>query len=397
MRILLNATDGPLSVRAVRRYVSALAAGLARAPEVELHLLFLTHRRALVRRFLGETGCTRGVHVHAIPLPRAWAHRRYDRPRWEMRRLADRVDLYHETTVDHPDLEGAVPYLTTIHGLLTLVRPELCDPAFVAEKAPWFERAVARSTHFVPVSETTRREFLDRYDVAPERVRAVPLGVDEAFRPGDPEVARRAVRARFGVEGRYLLYVGGVQRNKNIPRLLATARALRDRGVLDAGLVLAGDVHYRPEEFRALVREHDLEGAVRTTGYLEPDDPALIELYRGAELFLFPTHYEGWTSPPLEALGCGTPVLASDASSVPETLGDAACFAPPEDAEAWVEGATRLLGDAAYRAELRERGLARARAFTWDRTVGRTVDLYRGILEGDAGVRGAGRVETVLT
>lgn len=378
MRVLVNATDGLLSVRAVRRYVGALCRGLAARPdEIQLDLVFFTHRGSLVRRFVGSLGPAPRTRVHRIPLPRAWAERRYRRPRPELLRLARRVDLYHETTVDHPDLAGSIPYAMTVHGLAPLVRPDLCGEAFVAEKGRWFERALALSDAFIPVSETCRGELLALFGAAEERVRAVPLGVDESFRPGDRAAARAAVGARLGVAGDYLLYVGGVQRNKNIPRLLETARALADRGVFAGDLVLAGDVHYAEGELAALVREHALEGRVRTTGYLEPEDPFLVELYRGARLFLFPSYYEGWTSPPLEAMGCGTPVIASSASSIPETVGDAAELADPDDAEAWIAAAARLLGDDARRAELALRGEARARHYSWDRMVDGTITAYR--------------------
>jgi len=390
LRVLVNATDGPLSVRAVRRYVGALCRGLAARPdEIELDLVFFTHRGSLVRRFVASLGAARRTRVHWLPLPRAWAERRYRRPRPELLRLARRADLYHETTVDHPALGGEIPYAMTVHGLAPLVRPDLCGEAFVAEKGAWFERALALSDSFIPVSETCRGELLALFGGAEERVRAVPLGVDDAFRPGDRAAARAAVAARLGLAGDYLLYVGGVQRNKNIPRLLETARALRDRGAFTGDLVLAGDVHYSAEELAALVREHSLEGRVRTTGYLEPEDPFLVELYRGASLFLFPSYYEGWTSPPLEAMGCGTPVVASAASSIPETVGDAALLADPDDAEAWIAAATRLLGDADLRAELARRGEARARAFSWDRTVEGTIAAYRAFAGGRASSRPA--------
>ena len=383
MRVLVNATDGPLSVRAVRRYVAALARGLAARPEeIELDLLFFTHRGGLVRRFVASLGPAPRTRVHWLPLPRAWADRRYRRPRPELLRLARRVDLYHETTVDHPDLAGAVPYAMTVHGLAPQVRPDICGAAFVAEKALWLERAIALTDSFIAVSETTRGEILARFAVPEERVRAVPLGVDAAFRPGDRAAARAAVGERLRIAGDYLLYVGGVQRNKNIPRLLETARALADRGVFAGDLVLAGDVQYPPEEFAALVREHSLEGRVRATGYLEPEDPFLVELYRGARLFLFPSYYEGWTSPPLEAMGCGTPVIASSASSIPETVGDAAELADPDDAEAWFEAAKRLIEDAERRAELAAKGIARARHYSWERMVEGTLAAYRAFAGG---------------
>ncbi len=381
-RILLNATDGPLSVRAVRRYVHALARGLASRPEeVELHLLFLTHHRAAVREFVDGLGENAVAKIHTIPMPRKWCDNRYRRPRFEMKRIAKQVDLYHETTVDHPALGVEMPYLMTVHGFATVVRPDICGAPFVAEKDKWFARALERSSHFVSVSETTRGEFLERFDFPADHVRAVPLGVDAHFTPGSREEAWRQVRGKLGVEfgeeRDYLLYVGGVQANKNIPRVLETAQILRDRGVFDGPLILAGDQQYAAADWDALLDRYDARGRVLTTGLLAPEDPLLVALYRGASLFLFPTYYEGWTSPPLEAMACGTAVVASNASSVPETLGDAAELVDPDDAEAWAAAATRLLDDPERRKELRARGAARAAKYSWDRTVDHTIAFYR--------------------
>ena len=380
-RVLLNATDGPLSVRAVRRYVTALAKGLAARPEdLELHLLFFTHRRGEVRQFIRSIGAGR-AKIHTFPWPRSWSMRRYAKPTFEMRRLAKKVDLYHETTVDHPVLGIDRPYLMTVHGLSLISRPDLCDPGFLEEKLEWFHTARKRSTHFVPVSETSRDEFLAHYpEVAPDHVRAVPLGVDDTYTPGSTEEAWGIVRDRFGVEDEYLLYVGGVQRNKNIERILETAQILRDRGEFSGPVVLAGDLHYDDESWNALLDRTDSRGHVITTGYLSPEDPLLVSLYRGARLFLFPTFYEGWTSPPLEAMACGTPVIASSASSVPETVGWAAELVDPDDAEGWAESAARVLHDRDRADELRRRGFARTAIYRWDRTVEHTLRYYREVL-----------------
>ena len=123
---------------------------------------------------------------------------------------------------------------------------------------------------------------------------------------------------------------------------------------------------------------------------LQPEDVRLVDLYRGARLFLFPTYVEGWTSPPLEAMACGTPVVASAASSVPETVGDAAPCVDPDDTEGWVEAATALLEDPAVRRDRIERGLARAARFPWDRHVDGMLDLYRSITTGAIGPKAAG-------
>lgn len=390
----MNATDGPLSLRAIRRYVLEMAAGLGqRQRDVELHLVFFTHRLGRVRRFLRQLPADANAHRHVIPLPRRWCYRRYEQGRAELRRLAAGMDLYHETTTDNPAFDD-LPVLTTIHGLCPLVRPDILDPDFAQEKGAWFTRAITNSDCFTPVSETSRQEFLERFEVPESKVRAIPLGVSRHFHCKDAAEVAAETRAYFGWSTPYVLYVGGIQPNKNIGIVLRTFGELVRRDKFEGELVLAGDLHYPLSEFRHLVECEGIANRVRLTGCLPPEDPRLAALYRGASLFLFPSLYEGWTSPPLEAMACGTPVIASAASSIPETVGDGGLTADPHDLDAWVAAASNVLGDPDLGTRLREAGLARAAEFPWSRTVDDTLTFYRDIVEGKIATTPALREKT---
>ncbi len=380
MRILLNATDALLSVRAVRRYVTEMIHGLGNTTSgVDLHLVFFTHHGLQVKRFVDGLPEHVEATVHWKPVPRRILNKRHKRPRRELRKLAREVDLYHETTIDSPDFED-LPVVATIHGLCPLVAPGLLPADFAEDKQAAYERTLAMSGYFAAVSETTRNEFLDLFPVDPDRVRAIPLGVSTNFVPAGPERTAPILSA-MGIESPYLLYSGGIQPNKNIPRVLRTFARLRREGVFDGRLVLVGDNHYTPDQLESLLETEGIEGEVDFPGFFAPDDSRLPALYAGAELFLFPSLYEGWTSPPLEAMACGTPVLASNASSIPETVGDAAVLCAPQDENAWVLEATRILTSPGVRDDLRAKGIDRASQFPWSRTVVKTVAFYESILQ----------------
>ncbi|MFQ5654207.1 MAG: glycosyltransferase family 4 protein [Planctomycetota bacterium] len=377
--MLLNATDAILNTRAVRRYIEELARGPAPGcEEDELDLLFLTHRLLRLRRVLRGMRRRGRVRARAYPLPRRLIERRTRAGRPLPSRFLEGVDLYHESCFDSPSIPG-VPVVTTIHGLAYLVRPDLAPAPFVERMTTWLERAVTGSSHFICVSETTRGELLSRFPIDPERASTIPLGVSSAFRPGDTEESRAHLLGRFRISGRFILYLGGIQPNKNIPFLLRVfARLASARGFRGA-LVLAGDVHYARGELEAMIDREGITGRVHILGLFPPGDPALVHLYRAAEMLLFPTLYEGWASPPLEAMACGTPVVASCISSLPETVADGGLLLDPTDEDAWIEGCRRLLYDDAWRARLTARGSARAARFPWRRTVESTWELYRRI------------------
>ncbi len=381
MRVLLNATDGPLSVRAIRRYVTEMITGLgAEDSGIELHLALFSHRFGLVRRYLRSLPPGTQYKLHLFPAPRRVLSERYRRSRFELRRLAKRVDLYHETTVDSPHFDD-LPVVATLHGLCPLVTPHLLKPEFVEQMTAAYRRTVSQSHYFIPVSETSRREFLERFPVAAESVRAIPLGISSIFHPREPrEVAGTLFDLKIDRE--YVLYVGGIQRNKNIPRVLRTFSHLVHHAGFEGQLVLAGDLHYSNAEWGMLLDQHRIIDRVVRAGCLDPNSPILAQLYSGAALFLFPSYYEGWTSPPLEAMACGAPVLASESSSIPETVGNAAVLHHPDDEEAWCASAEKLIFDVEFAESMREKGFQRAAQFPWKKTVERTIEFYRQIAKG---------------
>jgi glycosyltransferase involved in cell wall biosynthesis len=219
----------------------------------------------------------------------------------------------------------------------------------------------------VTVSEFSRRELIDLAGIDPERLIVIRGGVDERFTPG---CDHERVAARLGLGAPYVLTVATADRRKNLSTLRASAQALRRLGL---ELVWAGEA--RPY----FAREGSIDG-VRTLGYVDDED--LPGLYAGASAFVLPSRYEGLGLTCLEAMACGTPVVAANRAALPETCGDAALLVDPDDPEA-IAGAVMLaVTDVALRARLREAGLVRAALYSWDRAARETDQLLRGLADG---------------
>jgi glycosyltransferase involved in cell wall biosynthesis len=204
----------------------------------------------------------------------------------------------------------------------------------------------------------------------------VPLAVSPDFRPQPPEKGI-AIRRRYAPgKERLLLHVGHTQPRKNLPTLLRALVLLRQQGTQ----VILAQIGGQPDASqRELIQELGLERAVHFVGPLPDKD--LVTLYGVAEVFVFPSFYEGFGLPPLEAMACGVPVVCSNVASLPEVVGDAALAVDPHDVQALAEAIERVLADPALAAELRQRGLERARQFTWERTAQATLAVYREIME----------------
>ncbi|GIW39598.1 MAG: glycosyl transferase family 1 [Candidatus Binatia bacterium] len=242
----------------------------------------------------------------------------------------------------------------------------------------WQERyrdVVARSRLVLTLSEFSRAEIVGHLGAEPAKVRVVPLAAAESFRPrGVSELA--AAREAYGLEGPYVLFVGGFARRKNLPGALRTFALALPRIPADVLLAVAGGGRHG-EEPRRLVRELGLDKRVRFLGYVpETDYPALVA---GALFLFFPSRFEGFGLPPLEAMASGTPVLASSTTAVPEVTGDAAFLVDPDDEASMARAFVELATDARLRSELVARGLLRARSFSWKRVGRQVLGLYEEI------------------
>ncbi|MBC7226910.1 MAG: glycosyltransferase family 4 protein [Thermoflexales bacterium] len=290
------------------------------------------------------------------------------------------VDLFHATEHLLPRF-SRIRTVFTLHDLIFLFHPETHKPLnrwFLTLMMPRFLRA---ADAVIAVSECTKRDAVRAYGIPEEKITVIYEGVSLRFRPADPE-AVRVVRAKYGLPEHFILYVGTIEPRKNLTALLEAYAALQARNTQYATrLVIVGKKGWLYEGFFRRLRELGLEEHVHFTGYVPDED--LPALYSAADLFVFPSLYEGFGLPVLEAMACGVPVVCSNTSSLPEVAGDAALLVDPADVRALAEAMERVLADEALRATLRTRGLERARQFTWEATARRTLEVYRRVVGSD--------------
>ena len=285
------------------------------------------------------------------------------------------VTLFH---APHYVLPPLVPCrsVVTIHDCIHLMFPQyLPNRMALAYARVSIALAARRATRVMTVSESSKRDILRFFDVEPDKISVIYNGIDERFglEPREEDVAR--VRERYQLQDPFVLYAGNVKPHKNLERLIEAFDLVRKRGFNQLKLVLIGDEISKYAELRRAVHSHQLHKYVRFLGYL-PEE-TLAAMYRLAGVFVFPSLYEGFGLPPLEAMASGTPVVTSNVSSLPEVAGGAAILVDPYDPVSIADGVARVLGDASLRQELRVKGLARARQFSWETYIRRVREIYQ--------------------
>ncbi len=371
MKIAIDYTPAALQGAGIGRYTRGLVDALLPllGARDEVTLLYPRGAAPFARRNWPD-----GVRIKHLPLPD-----RYQTILWHRLRLpapiewlVGDVDIFHAPNFLLPPVRRAQTLLT-IHDLAFLVRPEYAWPdlrRFLEKAAP---RSIARADHILADSEASKQDAMRLFHLPPERVTVVGAGVASRFRPMAPEETA-GVRVKYGLDRPFVFSVSTLEPRKNFDGLIRAFARARRKANLPHHLVIAGGKGWMYESIFAAVEEENAGEFVHFPGFVPDVD--LPALYNLADLFAFPSHYEGFGLPLLEALACGTPALATDVSSLPEIAGDAAMLIPADDHEALVAGLVRLLTDADARAELRARGPARAARFTWDAAARRLLNAY---------------------
>jgi len=297
---------------------------------------------------------------------------------FKLRRLG--VDLLHAPHYVLPIL-CPTRHVVTIHDCIHLLFPQYLPNRAALHYARYMlGRAVRRSALVFTVSEASRADILRFYpDADPERIRVVHNAIDsDMLRDPGPEEMER-VRERYRIRERFVLFAGNIKPHKNLDRLVRAFGLLKQRpGLEDVKLILIGDEVGSYGSLRRRVEGEGVRADVRFFGFVP--ERTLAALYRMASVFAFPSLYEGFGLPPLEAMACGTPVVTSRISSLPEVVGDAALLVDPYSVEDIAEGLARALSDEALRRSLTEKGLARSAAFSWERSVRAICAGYRAAL-----------------
>ena len=294
------------------------------------------------------------------------------------------LTLFHGTNYNVP-LWQRCPTVVTIHDLSLLLHAETHREDLVRRARRRLPTMTRIATRIITDSESVKREICEHLKVAPDKITAVALAPRRAFRPV-PTTEARAALSRLGVESEFILFVGTVEPRKNLLTLVRAFDELMRTTDLRPQLVIAGQKGWLTQELDAYVERSALGARILFTGYVSDED--LRALYSTCRVSVYPSLYEGFGLPPLEAMACGAPVITSRIPVIMETAADAARLVAPTDVQALTAALVELLTDEGARAYLSAAGLQRAAEFTWARTAERTLAVYREALGQGAGVSG---------
>lgn len=265
----------------------------------------------------------------------------------------------------------------TIHDLAFMLYPHkgFSSPEFMKQSVSRFAELVGRADRIIAVSENTKMDVLRLLGVPEYKISVIYEATEEIFRPLNDESILESVRLRYGLkDNRFMLYVGTIEPRKNLGSLLKAFSRLKKVKKIEHKLVLAGRMGWSYEQIFNLIRDLHLQNDIILSGYVPRHD--LPGLYNLADSFVYPSLYEGFGLPPLEAMACGLPVVASNASCFPEILGDAAILTDPDNEDELSKQIYAVLSDSSLRSWMRQKGLARASQFSWEHTARETIGVY---------------------
>ncbi len=375
-RVAIDYTPAYEQGGGIGRYVRELVTALARLDHETDYRLFVAGAHQ------ADLPPAPGPNFHWRPSPFSpkWFARVWHRARLPLsvEIFTGRVALYHATDFVLPPTLPGTRTLLTVHDLSFVRVPETASPSLKAYLDVVVPRSVARADHVLADSQATKDDLMALYGVADSKITVLLSGVDSRFERVDDEGVMRRLREKYRLGDRpYIFSVGTVQPRKNYPRLIRALATLRAEG-RDIGLVIAGGRGWLDDPIYSAIRGNGLAQYVQLIGFADDED--LPALYSGAAAFAFPSLYEGFGLPILEAMACGTPVVTSNVSSLPEVAGDDALMIDPTDVEALTEALRRLLDDSALRERLVAGGLARVHQFTWDRAAQDLKNIYSALL-----------------
>jgi glycosyltransferase involved in cell wall biosynthesis len=382
MRIAIDGIPLAEPKTGIGHYTFELARGLAAlAPEHDFelvaHVPIQTEIDAAFDADRPLPANLRAVHAPVNSLSRRWWT--IGLPLYVQRRG---VILFHGTNYKIP-LWNRCRTIVTIHDLSLLLHSHTHQEELVRRARLRLPATARMASKIITDSESVKREICEHLRIRPEKIAVVPLAPRRAFRPV-AEAEAASARRRLGVEDDFLLFVGTVEPRKNLLTLVRAFDELTRRTSLRPQLVIAGKKGWLTEELYALVEQSGLSPRILFTGYISDED--LAALYSSCRVCAYPSLYEGFGLPPLEAMSCGAPVITSRIPVIMETVGDAARLVEPTDVRELADCIHGLLTSEAERRRLSAEGIAHASRFTWERTARLTLDVYDEVLQGAAGV-----------
>ncbi len=370
MRIGIDYTAAVRQGAGIGRYTRELVRSLAELDRDHDYVLFA----AASGQRLADVGWPPNFQMRSAPLSdRALAilWHRLRLPLW-VELATGPVDIFQSPDFVLPPVRRART-LVTVHDLSFIRYPQCADANLRAYLNKVVPRSVQRADLVLTDSQSTKDDLVELLGVELSKIEVVYPGVEERFRPIEDQALLEEVRKRYSLPPRFILGLGTLQPRKNFTRLIEAFADLRF-AICDLHLVIAGGKGWLYEEIFATVERLGLEEKVVFPGFVA--DEHLPALYNLADLFVFPSLYEGFGLPPLEALACGTPVITSDASSLPEVVGQAGLMVKATDVEALAQAMRQVLEDDALQEEMIARGLEQAKKFTWEKAAAKLLNLY---------------------
>ncbi|MBO8132075.1 MAG: glycosyltransferase family 4 protein [Candidatus Marinimicrobia bacterium] len=381
MNIVLEATSAYTGLRAIKRYTKSLIHAFFEKGYEDNFIIFTNFFRGKCNEIDSIIKKKDNFIRKHMPIPL-----RFKNLYWEYIGLINinpsftKVDIFHALGDNHPTLK-LHNYIITLHGIAYFSRPDLLDPDYVKEKQKNLIKACKIANYFIAVSEHTKREFLKVFSsIKSNSIRVIPLGVGEEFHPIEKNRVKKILKEKFKIESPYILFVGGLEPHKNIHGILEAFYIIKDE-FKNMALILVGKTSRKNNYLENLLNKYKIQNRIKIIPFLPQEGRDLPVLYNGAKCFVFPSFTEGWASPPLEAMACGTPVVTSNVSSLPETVNDAAIKVDPYNPEEIAKAVRKILNDPDFSKNLTKKGLTHSSKYTWKRCAEETYSFYKDIIE----------------
>lgn len=376
IHIALNATSLLSPLTGIGHYTRQLALGLVSDSDIDADFFYGAVWSKQVRNapLPGPAGLVPWLRTH---VPGSYQLRRLVQSSlFSGRAKRQAFDLYHEPNFLPLPFRG--PTVVTVHDLSWIRYPQAHPIERVRAMEKYFKPGLERAALILTDSEFVKHELIDVFGVQPQRIRPVRLGVEALFRPRSANETRRLLDANSLVYGQYLLAVGTLEPRKNLAVALRAFMQLTPALRKRFPMVLVGMKGWHTSALEHQIAPLVAAGEIRQLGYLPRND--LASIIAGATALVYPSIYEGFGLPPLEAMACGVPVIASNVSSIPEVVGDTGVMVDPQDVDGFTKGMEMLITAPDIRNDMARKALARSAQFTWDNCVGQTIDAYRRVL-----------------
>ena len=373
LRLAVNAVPLRSPLTGIGQYIRQLMVAIAGRGDIDIRYFYGTgwDRRPIASPMPVADAAKRAIKK---TIPFAYiVVRTAQRPFFASGVRAFRPHIYHEPNYIALPFRG--PMVSTLHDLSFVRYPETQPKERLKHLERYLPNTLARAAHIITDSEAVRREAITHFGIEPERVTAIHLGVDTLFVPREEAACRARLAARGLQHGGYALSVGTLEPRKNLAAAIRAFGTLPERLRGVTPLVIAGQRGWLSGEIETLIHNGEAAGWLRFLGFVPQEELPVI--YAGARLFVYPSHYEGFGLPVVEAMASGVPVITSSVSCLPEVAGDAADLVHPDDVDGLRISMERLLEDEGHRDELRARGIERAKRFSWQRCAEETVAVYR--------------------